>query len=269
MKFVFVLFLFSVLPLKALANCNDVNLFEQENSIIKKAIDFSKRRKSICDYKNYFNILTLYSVIEKGFQEDKVDITCEPGVELLNLPELRQTGLSTLAILSKLTNECDHQIDLKKTKLESAWPSFIPLPDFIVKSHLQSHFREQNTPANLWLCDNLISNPNADSLDWKRSAKKDCSLNRLTMVGTRRSFKTKNCEYLLHDPTRTNIEQWGDNWSCFCEYGGKYKDNCTKTDIAENPSLTVLACWIPEDLLAKNLKEFSWLETKDNPYAID
>lgn len=252
------------LPSFAILRCPDINLFKK-NANLKRVLAFTDQRQAVCKYNNFLNALKIYQILEKGFDKDLVQVTCTSGQEnLLDIDQLKSIGASTLQILSRLNLRCDHELKLTNTELSSSWPSIIPLPDGIVERHLRSYFRDRQKPANLWMCENALDDPNAESLDWKRSPMKSCQPNHLLLVGSRYNQATKKCEYLIHNPDKTKLKMWKHSWPCLCEHNGTDKDYCNKemfTNI-NTMDVKVLGCWLPSDHLARNLRSISWLENE-------
>ena len=246
----------------AIFRCPDVNLFKK-NANLKRVLAFTDQRQAVCKYNNFRNALKIYQVLEKGFSKDHVEVSCDSGAKnLLNIDQLKNIGASTLEILSRLNLKCDHRLELLNTELTSSWPSVIPLPDGIVERHLRSYFRDRQRPANLWMCENALDDPEAESLDWKRSPMKNCKQNHLLLTGSRYNQATKRCEYLIHNPDKAKLKMWKYNWPCICEHNGKYMNYCTKNMFTNvnTMDVKVLGCWLPSDHLARNLRSLSWLE---------
>lgn len=213
--------------LQSFANCFDVLLIENKE-IAKKVTQLSEVRQNKCGKINSEYRLRIFSLLDKGFQSEQVEITCDSGQQnLMDLTAFQKISSSTLEILEKLNLKCDHQIEMKESKVVSAWPYFIPIPDESVEKHLMSYFNERSTPGNLWMCENALTELNSESLDWKRAPKESCRLAHLILAGSRANLETKKCEYLIYQP-KSNGE--------IAEY------------------------WLDREHLARNLRSLSWLE---------
>ncbi|MFZ4715107.1 MAG: hypothetical protein ACOYL6_15405 [Bacteriovoracaceae bacterium] len=206
----------------------------------------------------YKDIAEKYEIIHV---EDQV--ACQKNILLENdLKQINFIKNNAITICQEyIFKECKGPILLKNYQFNTNSLKNATASDQEVSQKIRSRLGNNLQPLQIGYCANIFSDSSYDGIPTKDRNKRadDCLAHSSVLVGAR-SLQNK-CQYLLRNTHGPQWGEWNRHLTCFCQDKKTKKmiEDCTAQ---KNPSLdfTILGCWIPEEILSKNISNMSWIE---------
>lgn len=210
---------------------------------------FKKMNQDEMFNKSFLKVSTEF----KSFNDDNLTCAKEDFSKQLSQIDLLHNHLVTIF----------HNIVYRKctkfTRYDLDYDNYYGESDDQVKNQIRVFFTKEKKPLAIRFCGNVLYNDKFDGIENvdRIKASKKCYRHASLLVGTRE--KAGKCEYLLKNTWGSSWEKWTKERSCFCQNKktSEYIEDCKKETHPES-DYTVLACWIAEDKLAKNIYGTSW-----------
>lgn len=212
----------------------------------------------------------LQAVFSSSVGIHATELTCSDPITLANLyPKLKDLlEITPQQMLLKILSKSCHQASSLKTKI----PKAVRKNDLYsngkeVVQEISHYLDSSRAPIGINYCSNIFEEPKYEGVfnNFLRgsvfSQKKDCQSHVSIIVGKKKI--NNSCLYLIRNSWGSNWDKDNQKWKCLCKNKktSEFIDDCT-FEKHNGPKYSVEGCWLPSEILQKNVFSLTEMEAK-------